>query len=167
MTELAEGPHSAPDDRSEQRSRSKPGHRLHFKPRLWGLSYDSDRSYPSYCIKFDARWSRRDYKIFVIHHSLYILSTRRRRKIHSRGSGPLTQDLQLQNTYKSQLNHRRLFSNILSKIKYQLVENMAQVILYDNPSRFGTGTCWSPNVWKSEYRLPPSDSRSITTNYQP
>ncbi|KAL7930689.1 hypothetical protein V8C35DRAFT_132466 [Trichoderma chlorosporum] len=24
----------------------------------------------------------------------------------------------------------------------------ANVILFDNPSRFGTGTCWSPNVWK-------------------
>ncbi|KAL7801847.1 hypothetical protein V8C43DRAFT_301814 [Trichoderma afarasin] len=30
---------------------------------------------------------------------------------------------------------------------------MAQVILYDNPSRFGAGTCWSPNVWKTRLLL--------------
>jgi hypothetical protein len=35
-------------------------------------------------------------------------------------------------------------------LSIQLYAKMAQVVLYDNPSRFGTGTCWSPNVWKSE-----------------
>ncbi|KAI5456499.1 hypothetical protein BGZ63DRAFT_475764 [Mariannaea sp. PMI_226] len=30
---------------------------------------------------------------------------------------------------------------------------MAEVTLYDNPSRFGTGTCWSPNVWKTRLLL--------------
>ncbi|KAL7944093.1 hypothetical protein V8C42DRAFT_358770 [Trichoderma barbatum] len=31
--------------------------------------------------------------------------------------------------------------------------SMEQLILYDNPSRFGTGTTWSPNVWKTRLLL--------------
>ncbi|OAQ59578.2 glutathione s-transferase protein [Pochonia chlamydosporia 170] len=30
---------------------------------------------------------------------------------------------------------------------------MEEVTLYDNPSRFGAGTCWSPNVWKTRLLL--------------
>ena len=33
-----------------------------------------------------------------------------------------------------------------------MVEDIqAPIILYDNPSRLGKGTCWTLNVWKSIY----------------